>query len=414
MDSGLLSNNQFPQSQHAGQSTVPQPGPRFKLGKKEIIALVIIALILAGGVYALKYFIDRRQVACIQVVTKARNPQTGEIRTFGTLCDVPKGWIEVNDTSNWKTYRNEEYGFELKYPENFLFQARNKSQIYLSNFDFDPEREYFYFPEKDSVLISMYFEDAITENLRDLFDKKNKNFMLGGSKASREVAKEGDLIFLEGSKVRAQGILTGISVSTVKGDTFYSFDINPYNSLYENIYNQILSTFKFIEPVSLSEIPSLPFGFEWKEVSPDHSQLDGIIYYDNWEFEKDKSKRVYAQTFINGRTWVAEKVELKQSELNLLPDFSKYYDDKLLNLGWRKDDLSVGGFTLHPLSADGHHGGSWGYLILNGGQLQMIELSQNTAENGSSNLPESLSCPCTTKFRVFVSDITSINEILKK
>ena len=32
---------------------------------------------------------------CIQVVTEARNPKTGEVKTFGTPCDVPKGWEEI-------------------------------------------------------------------------------------------------------------------------------------------------------------------------------------------------------------------------------------------------------------------------------------------------------------------------------
>lgn len=29
---------------------------------------------------------------CIQVVTSARNPETGEIREFPTPCDVPPSW----------------------------------------------------------------------------------------------------------------------------------------------------------------------------------------------------------------------------------------------------------------------------------------------------------------------------------
>ncbi|MBI4158361.1 MAG: hypothetical protein HY505_01970 [Candidatus Yanofskybacteria bacterium] len=32
---------------------------------------------------------------CIQVITPARNPQTGEIREFPTPCDVPEGWIPL-------------------------------------------------------------------------------------------------------------------------------------------------------------------------------------------------------------------------------------------------------------------------------------------------------------------------------
>lgn len=34
-------------------------------------------------------------VVCIQVITPARNLQTGEIRDFPTPCDVPSGWVKI-------------------------------------------------------------------------------------------------------------------------------------------------------------------------------------------------------------------------------------------------------------------------------------------------------------------------------
>lgn len=38
---------------------------------------------------------DDEQV-CIQVITPARNLETGEVREFSTPCDVPEGWERVN------------------------------------------------------------------------------------------------------------------------------------------------------------------------------------------------------------------------------------------------------------------------------------------------------------------------------
>ncbi|OGN17931.1 MAG: hypothetical protein A3C88_00950 [Candidatus Yanofskybacteria bacterium RIFCSPHIGHO2_02_FULL_50_12] len=32
---------------------------------------------------------------CTQVITSARNPQTGETREFPTPCDVPEGWVKI-------------------------------------------------------------------------------------------------------------------------------------------------------------------------------------------------------------------------------------------------------------------------------------------------------------------------------
>lgn len=38
-------------------------------------------------------------VACIQVLTDAKDPATGEVRTFPTPCDVPEGWEVLVPTS---------------------------------------------------------------------------------------------------------------------------------------------------------------------------------------------------------------------------------------------------------------------------------------------------------------------------
>ena len=45
----------------------------------------------AGGACAKEDSTD-----CIQVITPAQNPQTGEVREFPTPCDVPQGWIILN------------------------------------------------------------------------------------------------------------------------------------------------------------------------------------------------------------------------------------------------------------------------------------------------------------------------------
>jgi len=34
---------------------------------------------------------------CAQVVTPARNPKTGDIKEFPTPCDVPEGWVVIEN-----------------------------------------------------------------------------------------------------------------------------------------------------------------------------------------------------------------------------------------------------------------------------------------------------------------------------
>ena len=61
-------------------------------------AFLALAFLMAiAFIYQMKYGRTAQETQiCIQVITPARNPQTGEVKEFPTPCDVPDGWIEMN------------------------------------------------------------------------------------------------------------------------------------------------------------------------------------------------------------------------------------------------------------------------------------------------------------------------------
>lgn len=126
--------------------------------------LLLTLVILAGGYFAYGYNqnfwpfeLEKKEEACIQVITSARDPKTGRQGLFPTPCDVPNGWeiIQQNtldessltapptstpfsqtDSSNWTLYEDEERGFEIKY-------SPNSNKDFAQGIDFETNNRYF-------------------------------------------------------------------------------------------------------------------------------------------------------------------------------------------------------------------------------------------------------------------------------
>lgn len=156
-------------------------------------------------------------------------------------------FIAVDETADWKTYTNKDYGFEIKYPP-FLSMAENPSAVILSN------------PET-GVLVKFSKPDDL--NYPDIFIHLRKTEMtpaewinstlcqpLPSGNTLCTVPKAGPI---SGSvQVQSQGTHFN-SVDTFFSNSGILFDVSLNEKLAElipqgqiDLYNQMLSTFRFL------------------------------------------------------------------------------------------------------------------------------------------------------------------------
>jgi hypothetical protein len=105
---------------------------------KQSLVILGILILVAGGYYFL-HDSNNEEALCVQVITDARNPQTGEIKEFKTPCDVPEGWdtLETDresftrDGEEWSRYRSDDFGIRFEYrssPDGYILVERDASE----------------------------------------------------------------------------------------------------------------------------------------------------------------------------------------------------------------------------------------------------------------------------------------------
>ncbi len=219
----MNNQNQKPVQEQAPETSITPQESSKKLKFPtwlSVLGIVIAAVIVLGSVAWGGY----------ELFKPAPPEETGEGEEQSAIED---------EFADWKTYQNEEYGFEVKYPKDWTSTENSKEQIVFFEPGSGPSKEH----------LGDIFINIINNSKKLSIDEYIK--------VKPPIVTDKGNITMDGKtakQILQSGMLEFLTTIIPAGDYFIEITKEEnYQEERDEAYNKILSTFKFLEPDETAE-----------------------------------------------------------------------------------------------------------------------------------------------------------------
>ncbi|MEA3452776.1 MAG: hypothetical protein U9Q96_00365 [Patescibacteria group bacterium] len=166
-----------------------------------------------------------------------------------TLSPSPTSTPRADEMADWEVYRSDEYGFEVKYPEEWHIAEKRFSigscAAHLL-FSADKDKNYEFYPWSRNINIEIWYSHESDETIAHsgvmgmITENKNSDLKIDGKQTKEFICGIADQVYDTGIHDEHKFI--------VRTDNFaYAFWGTVSWDKKDLIYDEILSTFKFID-----------------------------------------------------------------------------------------------------------------------------------------------------------------------